>query len=222
MTPLELPATGASLQAFEPQRNDFISPEAGGRVASVSAGVPLWLGVWQLGKIGSALSDAWRAALLRQRGSQRLFVGRDRARLYPLAYAAGFGGMVRADGGVFNGSATAWSQTIDADGNALLTLAGQPAGLQLTFGDYCDFRWSDTGRALVRAVMPATADGSGQITVMVEPPVPTLVVPAGAVAHLDQPGCLMRLVPGEQDLGPIDRRLSVTGGKITGIQELRP
>ncbi len=224
MLPLEQPETGQAQQTFELQRVDFLSPEAGGRIGAVSAGNPLWVAAWQLGKIGAVKSDLWRAWLLRMRGSQRSFLGRDIARPFPLAHMGGFGGMTRAGGGAFDGAASAWSQAIDGDGSAQLTLSGLPSGLQGSVGDYVGFRWGvgDARRALVRLVLPATANAGGTATFIVEPPVPTLVVPANAIAHLDRPACVMKLLPGQSELGPIDRRLSVMSGKISAVQDLRP
>ncbi len=223
MLPLEQPEAGQAQQTFELQRVDFLSPEAGGRIGAVSAGNPLWAASWQLGKIGVSRSDLWRAWLLRMRGSQRSFFGRDIARSFPLAYMSGFAGMNRAGGGAFDGAAMGWSQSIDGDGNALLTLSGLPAGLQGSVGDYVGFRWGDgdARRALVRLVLPASANAGGTATFIVEPPVPTLVVPGSAVAHLDRPACVMKLVPGQSELGPIDRRLSIMSGRISAVQDLR-
>ncbi|MES3152951.1 hypothetical protein [Sphingomonas faeni] len=223
MLPLEQPEAGQAQQTFELQRVDFLSPEAGGRIGAVSAGNPLWVAAWQLGKIGAAKSDLWRAWLLRMRGSQRSFLGRDIARPFPLAYVGGFAGMTRAGGGAFGGAASTWSQVIDGDGSAQLTLTGLPSGFQGSVGDYVGFRWGvgDARRALVRLVLPASANAGGTATFIVEPPVPTLVVPASAIAHLDRPACVMKLLPGESELGPIDRRLSVMSGKISAVQDLR-
>jgi hypothetical protein len=224
MLPLEQPPASAAQQSFELQRVDFISPEAGGRVGAVSAGNPLWAATWQIGKIGALRSDEWRAFMLRLRGSQRTFLARDIARPFPLAYLGGFGGMSRAGGGAFSGAAVSWSQAISTDGDAILTLSGLPASMAFAVGDYVGFRWGDGDgrRTLARVVVPAVASTGGVAALTVEPPVPTLVVPAGAVAHLDRPACVMRLVPGQSDLGPIDRRLAVTGGKISAVQDLRP
>lgn len=225
-----MPTRGAALQSFELERVDYLAPEAGGRVGAVTAGEPLWAGMWQLGKMGAAASDEWRAWRLRLRGSQRGFLARDVARPYPLAHITGFAGMTRAGGGAFSGATTGWSQTIDAEGDASLQISGLPATLAFSWGDYIGFRWDAVGdpagtmrrRALVRVVVPGLANGSGVAVLRVEPPVPTLVVPPTAIAHLDTPACVMRLVPGGSDFGPIDRRLSVTNGRISAIQDLRP
>jgi hypothetical protein len=66
----------------------------------------------------------------------------------------------------------------------------------------------------------ATADGSGDLTVIVEPPVPS-AVPDTAVAHIDEPGCTMALVIDQTSLGPIDRLYSINGGQITAVQDIR-
>lgn len=220
---------GASQQAFEVERVDFHAPEAGGYLGGVQAGFPLWMGEWTIGRLGAAGSDDWRAWVASMRGAQKRFLGRDLARPYPKLHIDGFAGMTRAGGGVFDGSATSWSQSIDSAGNALLTLGGLPVALSLSKIDYIGFRWDAGGapagsywrRALVRVTEGAIANGSGNVTVTVEPPVPTAVVPVGAIAHLDYPACVMSLLP-DTKLGAIDRRLAVTGGKILGLQDLRP
>jgi len=223
--PIEMPTTGASLQQFEPQRVDFLSPEAGGRIGAVAAGNPLWGATWQIGKIGPARSDEWRAFVARMRGPGRTFLARDLGRPYPLAHLGGFSSMVRADGTSFsNGNPSGWSQTIDAEGDALLTLTGVPVSLALSLGDYIGFTWGGSTarrRTVARVVVPGIATAGGAITVTVEPPVPTLLVPSTATSNLTRPAIHMRLVPGEVDLGPIDRRLAITSGKVTAIQDLR-
>lgn len=217
--PRAMPLTGPARQRFEIQRVDFLSPEASGRLGAITAGFPLWSATWSLGTFGSARSDEWRAWVSAQRGPQRLFLGRDYARTFPLAYPGGFGGMVRAGTSTpFTGAATSWSQTIDGSGTPVLTLNGLPAAFAGGYGDYVDFRWGTFKRALVRALEPAVASGSGAISFSIEPAIPSLV-PVDAVAHLDGPACLMRLTS-DTDVGEIDRRLSVTGGKIVALQDL--
>lgn len=225
---LTMPTSGMSGQQFEIERNDFNAPEASGRVGGVQSGFPLWLAVYQIGTIGAAKSDELRAFFTRLRGQQRRFLGHDLARPYPKAHITGFAGMTRAGGGSFDGSATSWSETITADGDSEVTLHGMPAGLELTFGDYVGFKYDATEesvaglpwRALVRVVEGGVADGSGNITVTSEPPVP-LCVPPGAVAHLDQPACIMAMIKDKSSLEGIDRRLAVRGGTITALQDLR-
>lgn len=213
---LEMPTSGVSLQEFEPERVDYSAPEQGGRVGGVTAGEPLWRAVYTIGRVGARKSDELRAWKLRMRGSQRRFYGRDLARPFPLAHINGFSGG-------FTGAASSWSETINGDTESRLTLNGVQSGMVLSQGDYVDFRWttsSEARRALVRVVVGATASGT-TITVTVEPPVPTLV-PVGAVAHLDNPACIMVLMNDQSKLDAIDRRLAVRGGTIMAIQDLRP
>lgn len=227
--PLTMPASGVAMQQFEPQRIDYAAPEAGGRLGGVQAGFPLWLAVWTIGVIGARKSDEMRGFVTQLRGQMRRFHGRDLARPYPLAYVtAGFTGMTRAGGGSFDGSALTWAETITADDDSQLDLTGLPADFELAIGDYAGFKWTSTDpttaglewRALVRVVEAATADGSGNISVLCEPAVPTCV-PEGATLHFDNPSCIMALVTDQSKLDAIDRRLAVKGGTIVGLQDLR-
>lgn len=223
--PLEMPTMYVAQQQFELQRVDYAAPEASGRIGGVQAGFPLWAGVWTLGRMTADYSDQWRAWLTRLRGATRRFIGRDLARQYPREYPDGLGGF-----GAFTGAAASWSQVIDSDGDAQLTLqlGAAGAGLVLSQGDYIDFRYSATEsavsglawRAMVRVVSAATANGSGAVTVTVEPPVPD-AVPSDAVAHLDEPGCIMAVIVDQSSLGPIDRLYSINGGQILGVQDIR-
>jgi hypothetical protein len=223
--PVEMPTMYVAQQQFELQRVDYSAPEASGRIGGVQAGPPLWSAVWTLGRMPEDNSDEWRAWLAAQRGATRRFIGRDLARQYPKLYPDGFG-----DFGSFTGAASDWSETIQADGDSALTLnlGVDAAGLVLSIGDYIDFRWTATEdsvsglpwRALVRVVEAGTANGSGDVTVIVEPPIPT-AVPDTAVAHIDQPGCVMVLVTDQSTLGAIDRLYSIQGGQISAFQDLR-
>lgn len=230
--PLAMPAGPLvqGQQGFDPQYLNYSSPEAGGRIGGVSAGNPLWIGTWSLDRVDLEDGSAVRAFLDRQRDGQRTFLGRDLLRPFPLAYPRGFAGMVRAGGGAFSGAATNWTQAISSEGDATLTLYGLPAGFPLAVGDYIGFKWDAAGapagsftrRTLARAVEAATANGAGTISVLAEPPLPTLtVVPAIAVAHFDEPACVMKLVPGESKAGVTGRGLAQSGLSITAIQELR-
>src|SRR5437868_14970158 len=112
--PLAMPASGASMQEFEPQRIDYMAPEAGGRVGGVQAGFPLWLATWTIGRIGADKSDEWRAWLLRMRGATRRFLGRDLSRPFPKLHASGFSRMTIIGGAAFTGAASDWSENITA------------------------------------------------------------------------------------------------------------
>jgi hypothetical protein len=221
--PRDMPEIGPAQQSFEIDRVDLLSRDASGRAGGMAVGQPLWSAEWTLGaQFGDALSDEWRAWVASLEGASRPFIGRDIERPYPKLHAGGFGGMVRVGGGAFDGSAS-WSFSLGFGGLPQLQLGGLPAGLTISVGDYVDFRWQTLGearRSLVRSLERVSASGAGVAVFAVTPAVPTLT-PVGAVAHLDRPGCLMRLVPQQTRLTAMDRRRAV-GGRIVALQDLRP
>lgn len=286
-----MPSKGPKDQIFELERIDYLAPEARGRIGGVTAGMPLWKMTMTIGTWDRDRSDLWRAFILSQRGAQKLFYGfeytRSMPRLYPSGLPVGF-----------TGAASSWSQAIDGNGYAVLTLNGLPTltyavhtagagyvigdtghisggsgtgtytvltvsgsggvltisvvpgtgysaasnvsttvvtgtgngalkvditaiNLTISAGDYVDFRWGTYKRALVRFVEGGTS-ASGVFVGTVEPAVPNLVPTDGsAVAHLDNPSCLMKLMPGTQ-LGAIGRRGAIESGTIMAIQDLIP
>ena len=232
MTPLQFPdvESGVARVRFDIERIDYAAPEASGRQGGVQAGWPLWLARYEIDRSDPVSGDIWNAFVDRLRGRQRVFFGINPARLFPRLYPSGFGVMTRAGGGTFDGNALTWSQSIDADGNAAFALTGLPAGLTLSVGDMIGFKWDAAGaaagsfgrRTMARVVAQSTANGAGVATVMAEPPISTLVVPAGAKAHLDRPCCLLRSIPDQTDLGATGAGGAFAGGTIIAAQDLRP
>jgi hypothetical protein len=218
--PREMPSVGGiNGQSFEIQRIDYLSPELNGQIGAVSAGFPIWVATWNLqAALTEASSGVWRAWVSSLRGPMRRFYGMDLTRRLPLKYPAGFGGLARAGGGSFPGSATSWS--VDETGS-VLTLYGLPAGFALSAGDMIGFRWgaSPQRRTCVRALEPLSASSSGALTVEIEPALP-FIVPPTAVAYLQDAACLMRLTP-ETRIGDMDLNRSVPGS-IVAIQDLMP
>lgn len=196
-----------SRQRFEIERVDHLSPENGGRIGAVTAGFPVWTASWDLGRVGPDRADEVAAFVDSLNGAQIPFLAWDVSRPWPKAHPAGFGGMVRAGGGAFDGTAATWA----ADSSRQqLTLTGLPANLALSVRDYVGFAWETEGearRALVRTLESARADADGALTVEVRPALPTLIPPE-AVATLKRPDCLMRLTP-ETEIGDMDRRRQV-------------
>jgi hypothetical protein len=224
--PIAMPLHGIAGDWFELQRFDYGAPEESGRIGGIAGAFPKWSAEWTLSKtLTLDWSDEWRAWVTGLRGPQRMFFGYDRERPYPKAYRGGFGGMTRAGGGAFDGSATGWSQTIAANGDADMLLLGLPAALALGVGDYIGFRWdsidatagTNDRRASVRVKAAAVASGSGGVTVTVEPPLDMRVVPLSAVAHLDMPVCLMKLTDSTK-LSPKDRMGIMRGGTVAALQ----
>lgn len=228
---LRMPDRGVAASDFEIEPFDALAPERGGRLGGVSLGEPLWHAKYELSRSMSLdLSDHWRAFAARLRGSQRAFIAQDRTRRFPRNYPEGFARTTRVGGTAFDGAASSWSQSVDANSEATLTLEGLPAGLRLERGDYVGFRWDAEGSpegafdrlAMVRVVLPSIADATGAIDAVIEPPVPTRVVSSGAQAHLDNPACLMKVASGGMKLGSVDALHTLMGGTIKAVQDLRP
>jgi len=222
--------SGIARVRFAIERVDFAAPEASGRQGGVQAGFPLWAARYEIDRSDPDSADLWQAFFDRLRGRIRRFYAIDPKRRMPKLYRYGFTALVRAGTAtVFDGTATSWSQAIDVNGNALLTLNGLPTGFQISIGDMIGFRWDAAGvgagnmmrRTIARAVLSANATGAGQAQVTVEPPLNTSIVPAGAIAHFDNPAAVMQLIPEDSDLGPVGRGGILSGATITAIQDLR-
>lgn len=223
--------SGIARVTFGIQRIDFAAPEASGRQGGVQVGWPLWTVRYEIDRSDPDSADLWQAFFDRLRGRIRRFYAIDPKRSLPKAYRFGFAGLVRAGTATaFDGTATIWSQATDSLGNALLTLNGLPAGFQIGVGDMIGFRWDASDfaagnmrrRTIARAVLAATATGTGQAQVTIEPPLNTALVPAGAIAHFDNPAAVMQLVPDESQLGPVGPGGILSGATIVAVQDLRP
>lgn len=220
--PVEMPDMYIREQSFELLRVDYGAPEAAGRVGGVQAGFPLWEAVWALSRMPLVNSDEWRSWLRSLRGATRRFIGRDIPRQLPRAYLS-----TGLPGG-FDGEAASWSETINADDDAELTLTGLPVGFVLSQNDYIDFRYTATEdaiaglpwRALVAVSEGGTADGSGNLTVIIDPPVPT-AVPSDAAAHVSETGCIMAIDLERTQLETVDVLKAILGGTITAVQDIR-
>ena len=227
--PLEMPADVYLQHEFELQRVDYMAPEAGGRINGVQAGFPLWQASYSVDSVIEVdQSDAVRAFVTQLRGATRRFLARDISRPYPKAHCEGFDGMTRAGGGAFDGTADAWSEVITTDGDSEITLENLPADFTLGQGDYIGFTWTATEasvagltwHACVRVVEGATTDAEGSVTVTCEPPIPS-AVPSDAVAYLNEPACVMALIAERSSLQPQGLLLTIEGGQIAGIQDIR-
>ena len=218
--PRPMPLIGPSSQYFEIERVDAMSPTADGRIEGVTLGAPRWHGRWTLSdRLMRAQSDEWGAFFGSLRGQQRAFLAQDYDHLYPLSAPQGFGGLVRAGGGAFDGSATSWSVNADRD---VPTLSGLPAGFVLSLMDLVMWRWATGGvqrRSLHRIIEGGVTNGSGVVAVTVEPPLPTLI-PGGAVADMNRPNCVMKMDASQSKRGERTRANRV-GGVIVGVQDLR-
>lgn len=220
--PRDMPTGGVAGQKFEPQRVDFLSPEAGGHIGGVSAGFPRWAMTLALGPMGEDDGDAWHAFIPALNGQARTFYAWDLSRPYPKAYPGGFAGMTRGGGGAFpsDGAVSSWSISGDREG---LTLGGLPANFALSLRDMIGFRWTTSGaqrRHAVRVSEAAAGSSGGAVTVSITPPLPVLV-PPGATVYLERPSVIMRQLVDQTSLSERDANHDTTGA-VAALQDLRP
>lgn len=208
--PMTMPTVGASGLTFEPERVDYLSPEAGGNLGATTAGFPRWMMKITLNAMTFDDADIWRAWLAVQRGPQRPFFAFDIDRQQPRFHR---------DGRPYNPKTSTWSQTMDVNDVAVLQLGGLLAGQTVAIGDYIGLTWGTGKWALTRAVETACAGGAGTLAVSAEPPLPP-IVPANATVVLRRPGCMMKLVTAETKLGEQAIGYFTSGSTISAAQHL--
>ena len=214
--PRQMPAANIAALTFDLQRVDYGSPEAGGGGGAVTAGLPRWSGRWTLAETTPGESAQWEAFVSSLRGMQRTFIGRDHRRPRPIYFA---GGLPAG----WSGQLASWSQSLTADGQAILSVTGLYGGMGVGASDPVDFRWTGTDglarRFLVRALQDVPSS-SGAASFPIEPAIPSFV-PSIAVAHMDDCGCTMRLTD-ETKIAETTLYGSIAGSVIAGLQDLRP
>lgn len=191
--PLTMPdILTASQITFDPALNVEQAPTGGGQIAR-----DLGAAYWSMSVTSNLKKQSdyqrLRAWIDLLEGGTQLFYAYDLRRPRPLAYAAGFGAITRADGTAFDG--TVKLSAVAAD-NKSVTLATAPAGFIYSDGDYLSFT-NGNFQALHRIVFggSATADANGSAVVEVRPHVAPGWA-ANAVVNLVKASCTMSLVPG--------------------------
>ena len=188
---------------FEPERQETIAPEQGGRLVTVDLGPPLWRASYATTPPSEIEYDLWRAWVASLKGAAKLFYGEDVRRRLPRAYRkTGFAELTRAvSGGAFDGTSSAWEVNPAFDEITVGGASGQqlPVGFEIHIGDYLDLRWETSKRSLHRMLTAQNADASGVGTWTVEPPIPQWM-PEEAVVNFLRPNCTMVVVPGSAAL----------------------
>jgi hypothetical protein len=154
-----------------------------GGVAVVETGGHAWRATFmsppRYKKDDLLLIKAWFNSM---RGGTFNFLAHDAARPYPRNYPSGFGGMTRAGGSAFDGTATVTAVT-----TSTIALSTLPANFVLKPADYISLIKS--GKYSLHQIMEAvTGNGAGVATVTVEPPIVTSVfAPPSLTANLALP-----------------------------------
>ncbi|MAM39346.1 MAG: hypothetical protein CL949_12805 [Erythrobacter sp.] len=234
---LPLPDTlsGTPRVNLDIQRVDYASLEASGKQSGVQAGFPVWIARLEFDQVDPVSADLWTAFVDSLEGRLNRFYCGDPSRPRPIAHTFGMTSLIRAGGpdagATFDGAASSWSQSIDpVTRRATITLTGLPEGFTLSPRDLIGFKWDAEGaeagsferRTLARCATSAVADAAGVISVIANPPLNPALLPAGAIAHLDDPVCVMSQVTEQTELGPIGAAGTMNGGTIVGLQDLRP
>lgn len=176
--------------------------------------------LWMANLTTAALSDEhwgmWEAWLDSMRGGMNSFylhrVGR---RERPIHYPAGFGGMMRALGGVFDGAAAL--ESVDPSDYHNITLGGLPQNFTLTYGDFLAFDYNGQ-RALHRVGTTGTSGALGTLDLTVAPAIRPgfeLDVPV----QLVKPALQMMLISGSikwgtSTVGGSDQKISFKAQQI--------
>lgn len=203
--PRDFPSSRMSRVMFEPDVQESIAPEQGGRFVSVQLGPMVWHAEFSTTPASEVEFSIWRAWLDSLDGAGRRFYGRDMRRPLPWNYRrTGFAGMTRAGGGAFDGTSATWSVNADRD---VLTIETLPAGLNLVAGDYVGLKKGNSVRSLHRMLENLSADGSGVGAWTVRPTIDPSV-PADATVQLVKPTCLMRIVKRDRTAEHKERTVS--------------
>ncbi len=185
--PRDLPDPFRIRQAdFDVDYQQVRAPTRGGLVQVANVGADLWRAKFVTVPLHEEEAEAWRAWLHSLRGGAKLFRMWSPVRRYGINYPNGYGALTRAGGGSFS----AGTATLSAIATArdTITLTTLPAGLVFRLGDLISIPFGTDGRTLHRAVEQATANGSGEAMITVEPTVP-IAVTTGATVDLVKPWC---------------------------------
>lgn len=182
--PRDLMAYRFANSTFRLDRVQAKSPGRGGLAQVVELGPATWHAVYETPALGKSDALAWSAWLASLRGGVRLFKMVDPWRQAPHAHPS-YAGLNRAGGGSFDGTCALADVGVAFDTLDLETL---PVGFTLTPGDLVSFVTS-TYQALHEVIEGGAANGSGDLTVTVEPAVRPTWTP-GATVSLYRPWCI--------------------------------
>ncbi len=163
--PLAMPVKGVRSTQFSIERHESINQLNSGATPTTELAPPYWQARIETANIQRRTErfKKWRQFTDGARGSMKVLLLWDADLPIPQAYNT-LTGMTKAGGGAFIGTGD-----VDSVTNAYARqISGLPANFVFTAGDYISFMKS--GRySLHRLVEDVTANGSGVVTVTVEP-----------------------------------------------------
>lgn len=166
------------------------SPSRGGNPGIAELGRDLWSFDFTLTSLSEASAMAWEAWFSSLRGGLRPFKASQPLRRYLQAYPNGYGGLTRAAGGAFDGTAA----VVSSPTSDQITIGTLPNGLTFAPGDLVSVTYATGLQALHRVLEDATSSG-GAVTVTVEPRVIPGIASGNAV-QLADPWCLATIEAG--------------------------
>lgn len=203
MVTLTLPATPglrSSKFGLESNTQIFRSP-LNGATQSLELPGARWRASFTLPPMRRAQAAAWLATLVRLRGSAGRFFAGDPDAKTPRGVATG--------APLVNGASQTGASLITDGWSAYVT------GILLS-GDYVAFQNGAGNRELHMVVADADSDGTGNVTLVIEPPIRTS--PAdGAALIVNAATCEMMLVDDEQAAWDVDQ-IGVFGLSFSGIE----
>lgn len=186
----------------------------GGRTQVAQQAEPRWVAEYTTAQLSLGLQHrSWRAFWARMRGGLTPFLGYDPTQEFPAQYPNGFGGMTRAGGGSFDGTAT-----LTGISATQIALSGLPASFIFKEGDHIELRQTNDLRGLYIIISNVTAAAGGTVTLTVEPQILITLFTVAAVANINRPSCVMVPIPESWSYAPTAD--SFPGASFQAIQRI--
>lgn len=228
MARLTLPSPAKiNSSTFRLQRLQAVNQIRSGDSQAVDLGEPIWVCEIETTPLSLTQGAAWKALIARLRGAMHTLMLYDTARARPLAYRLpGADAFARVGRGARAGEARrvgcpvrAWGapRITEVDrANSRVRVDGFVAGATISVGDMAC--WDDgVTRRLHMVVDAATADGLGQVWLLVEPAPPVSSTHLPAALELERPCGEFRVLSAEAaHSAPVVHQV-----KLQAVQTLR-
>lgn len=191
---------------FRLQRNQALNPARGGQHQGVDMGEPLWVCELSTTALSHAQAGVYKYLRAKLRGALRTLYLYDAERPRPLAYITS----------PPSGAPYAWGTpmvTAISRTNSTITCSGFSAGAVISDGDYG--HWDDGPARRLHICGAATANGSGVVTIPVEPAPPAAATATLPVAFTMEKASAEMVVMGfDAPLDGLTSQVSLRAGQI--------